>query len=205
VAPIFKSCLAAAGSLEGFDPGVVQQAADRLNSAGPQIWEQQLQDPRLHDPGDQSKGLQELQSVLTSELVAARRRCALACLPTDPKLAQQQQQQQQQEENVLVQLTQQQRYLAQLMLYQLGLIFRRCGTSVAEDALQLREVAARSSSRGSCSDSDSGRCCSGLEAAICQQAVLARLEHKLLLHECEGLLQEVLLVLDSQQAVLLPN
>jgi hypothetical protein len=157
LSPILKSSLAAAGNnAAGFPEQLLQQAATQHAAAAAVAAGAEQQDATAADSAGHA--------LLQPDLAAARRRCALASVPVAAPG---------QEQTV-----QQQQYLAQLMLYQLGLIFKRCGTSIAEDLQQLSQVRSDKSSN--------------LDAAILQQAVLARLEQKLLLRECEGLLQQVL-------------
>jgi hypothetical protein len=186
--PMFKSCLAAAGGLEGFPKQLLQQAAE--SAANQQQQQQQQQQAACAGPGH---------ALLQPGIAAARRRCALTSLPTDSGIPPPPPPQQQQ---------QQQKYLAQLMLYQVSLIFKRCGTSIEQDLQQLADLsmdtaaAAATAADGSGSSSVAGSSSSsaGLAGAIQQQAILARLEQKLLLKECEGILQEVLELLESNSA-----
>lgn len=173
VAPVFKSCLAAAGSGGGgggggFDPQVLQEAAAGL------LLKQ--------TNNNNNSASQQQQLLLSPELVEARQQSALAALPAD----------QQAEGGPSKQSLQQQRYLAQLMLYQLKLIFKRCGTSIEEDLAELGLLEQQGVA------ASGGSVCELVE----QQAVSARLEHKLLLYECERLLDEVLLLLEGAQTCL---
>lgn len=160
LSPILKSSLAAAGNLAGFSVQLLQQATAQHAAAAAASGQ---------DAVAAAAGAGH--ALLQPDLAAARRRCALASLPAAAP-----------EQEQAVQ-PQQQRYLAQLTLYQLSLVFKRCATCIAEDLQQL--------SQGS-SSSRMG----GLDAAILQQALLARLEQKLLLRECEGILQQVLRLLE---------
>lgn len=159
LSPILKSSLAAAGNVAGFSVQLLQQASAQHAAASAASGQ------------DAVAAAGAGHALLQPDLAAARRRCALASLPA---AAPEQEQAMQ---------PQQQRYLAQLMLYQLGLVFKRCGTCIAEDLQQLSQGSS-SSSKGE------------LDAAILQQALLARLEQKLLLRECEGILQQLLRLLE---------
>jgi hypothetical protein len=186
LSPMFKSCLAAAGGLQGFSKQLLQQAAE--SAANQQQQQQQQQQAACTGPG---------QALLVPRTRAARRRCALTSLPTDSYAPQQQQQQQEQ------------KFLAQLMSYQVSLVFKRAGTSIEQDLQQLADLAiataadaatAADESESSSPAGSSSSSSAGLAGAIEQQAILARLEQKLLLKECEGILQEVLKLLESNNA-----
>jgi flagellar motor protein MotB len=193
LAPVFNICLAAAGDLQGLPAPLLQQAAELST----QQQHQHEQEAALQGPGV---------ALLHPELVAARRQCALQAIPTlqgpdgvgQQGSVHQQQQPQEAQQGVQSQAgagksqQQQQRYLVQLMLYQLDLIFKRCGTSIEQDQgvpQQLQDSAdSATGAAGSSSPS--------LDGAIQQQVLLARLEHKLLLRECCVLLQAALQLLD---------
>jgi hypothetical protein len=224
LAPIFQLCLGVAGDSKGFPVQLLQHAAQSVEA----LQQQQQQQ------GDSGSG----HGLLQPTLVAARRACALAALPTDattPYSPMQQQQQQQQDRQqlqqemgkpdsnaALRQVLQQQRHLSHMMLYQLGLMSKRCGTSVSDDFVCLSEaqahaaaaaaaaaVTAASEPAAVCADASTGSSTAApgydssstsatwLDLAIQEQALLARLEQKLLMQECEQILSQVLVLIEA--------
>lgn len=163
--PIFQTCSAVAEGITGFEPSLLEAAASA------RLQEIALQgDAAGNHTGD-------------SAVQAARVECAAAAMPV-----QQQQQpadtgdgnQGSSKQQPQLQL---QKYLAELILYQIQQMLKLCGTSVEEDAGELQQL--QDVSRVAADSSSS------LDYAIQRQAVAARMEQKLLLLECKRLCQRI--------------
>jgi hypothetical protein len=197
--PMFSSCLAAAQGVQGFEERLIKEALSMLAASAAAT---DTDDATEADAGGNSRLCRQDSRAL---LRASHQRCAAAALP----LAGSDAGGLQEEAGVEIERAacgvavsneprkdprkqlQLQRYLAELLLYQVQLVLRLLGTTTQEDELllqQLRAVSAASAAAGGIiRDKDH---------LSLQQAVAARMDQKLLLLECQNLLKQLLAVLD---------
>lgn len=239
LAPVFSGCLAAAGGIAGFDSALLEGAAAKRRDS----LQQQRQQQREHDGPPQQRqqqfghtGALDLPAcAYDGQQTVQRCQCAIAASPVRAETlhgeSQQQQVQQQQQvaQQPVQQLPQQgskqdlqlQRYLAQLILYQLQQMACLCGSSIEDDSTELRRlldkqqqrVDRRQQAQGAVTIGNDGgsSCAAGREdfsssgpstsidsVAVQRQVLEARIEQKLVLRECETLCTELLAVIEQK-------
>jgi hypothetical protein len=193
LAPIFASCCGAAGEgdVQGFDAGVLGEAAAAVEAAA---------EGAAAEAGD---GVAEAARLLGgAAAAAARRRCAVAAMPCAAHAAP--------GADAPTKQLQQQRYVAQLVLYQLQQMGRLCGSSLHDDATELLQLrgsllaaaaggARPAAAAAAAAVDDDGLPSTAVSAgAVHRQCLEARLEQKLLLRECVRLCEGVLAVIEAR-------
>lgn len=157
--PVFRSCVAIAGIL-GFEQEILERAvAGRL---------QDIQQG-AREAGEDSHLMQ-----------VARVQCAAAAMPVREEVVKPVAAAGASMRNSDQRLLQLQKYLAELIKYQIQQILKLCGTSVEEDTALLVDVR-----------SPAGHASSSIDLAIKRQTVAARLEQKLLLLECQEICRRI--------------
>lgn len=198
--PMFSSCLAAAQGVQGFEERLIKEALGMLAAPAAAT---DTDDATEADAISNSRSCRQAGRAL---LRASHQRCAAAALPLAVSDAASSLQEEVDVEiecaasGVVVndeppkdprKQLQLQRYLAELLLYQVQLVMRLLGTTTQEDELLLQQLRA-----ASVASADGGGIIRDKDHLSLQQAVAARMDQKLLLLECQSLLKQLLAVLD---------